>query len=436
MAGMDVSESTLACIWKMQLVDTQRLITDSGEAVRVIYPGRENRDRGPDFVGAIISTSSGEVCRGDIELHNKARDWRSHGHDRDPCYDGVILHVVWSGAAEAVLSCGGRVPTVSLQGCIRGSMDELYSRLKLLEVNGELCGNAAMWLSDKELGRLLDEAGESRFLLKADSFAYKLDHEPPEQVLYEGIMGALGYAKNREQFVELAHGIPLGVLEGMCRGKSYPGRFVTLKAMLLGKAGFLSERDEGELKRVWERFGDGRAMEIHRWHTFRVRPDNHPASRIEGAAHLLARSMEDGLLDGILRIITADDIDFKRLERCFIVSGTEACSGRKRVLIGEGRAREIVVNVILPFTLAWAQDKYRTKLVQKVWALYRNYPKAGEYGITRELATSLMGTGTSKLLSSVMRQQGLLHIERTFCRSRVCSRCPIARGTLEKQLAS
>ena len=436
MARADVSENTLAKIWKMQLIDTQRLVTDSGETVRVIYPGKENRDRGPDFVGAVISTLSGEVLKGDIELHNKARDWSGHGHDSDPYYDGVILHIVWSGDGGTVLRCGKKVPTVSLQDCLRGSMDEVHSWLKVLEVNGELCQNAVMWLGDNEIGRLLDDAGESRFALKADSFACKLEYEPPAQILYEGIMGALGYAKNQEQFVELAHSMPLGVLEGLCRGKSYSDRFVTLKAILLGKAGLLGESEEGELKRIWVRLGDGRTMGTHRWHTFRVRPDNHPSSRIAGAAHLLSRFTGDGLLDGILRMIAADDTDNKRIEHCFIVSDPETCSGRRRVLIGEGRAREIVVNIILPFTLAWAEAKYRTKLVQNIWALYRNYPKATEYGIIRELATSLMGTGTSRLVNSVMRQQGLLHIEKTFCRSRGCGRCPIARGILSKQLAS
>ena len=94
MTRIRVAERLITQIWKRQMIDAGRLITETGDTLKVIYPGRENRDRGPDFVGAIISNSRGDVFRGDVELHSKAGDWRSHGHNRDPNYDRVILHVV------------------------------------------------------------------------------------------------------------------------------------------------------------------------------------------------------------------------------------------------------------------------------------------------------------------------------------------------------
>ena len=95
----------------------ESLVTGSGEKVQVIYPGKENRDSGPDFVGAVIATDGGLLV-GDVELHLKAADWKGHGHHRDPKYNGVILQVVWEGDASVILQNGKTVPTLSLRHCL------------------------------------------------------------------------------------------------------------------------------------------------------------------------------------------------------------------------------------------------------------------------------------------------------------------------------
>jgi len=433
---VEVAERLLVQIWKRQLVEAGKLVTDSGETLQVIYPGRENKDRGPDFVGAIVTISCGEVLRGDIELHSKASDWRSHGHGRDPNYDEVILQVVWEGHGEVVLRSGKAVPTLSLRDCIECSLDEVRRELQLPMVPGEPCFDARQRLGDIEIGRLLDEAGEERFRLKADYFASRIGHEPPSQTLYRGIMGALGYTKNKEPFEELACRLPLAVLEGICRGKPAQERILILKALLLGKAGLLLEDADGGLEQIWNRLGDGETMGVSCWRVFRVRPENHPERRLVGAAYLLARFVKIGLFEGVLQSVTEAHPGKERLEHSFMVGAPEPCAAGERNLIGQGRAREIVINVVLPFTLTWAEANFETKLAQRVWALYRSYPKAGEYGITRELGKLLMGSSASKVVNSAQRQQGLIHIDRTFCRPRECARCPLTRRLTPGLLAS
>jgi len=89
-----IAESLLSRVWKHQLIKKEALQTDSGERVWVMHPGWQNYDRGPDFQNALIALEGGELLRGDIELHITTKGWWEHGHDRDPNYDGVILHVV------------------------------------------------------------------------------------------------------------------------------------------------------------------------------------------------------------------------------------------------------------------------------------------------------------------------------------------------------
>jgi hypothetical protein len=289
----------------------------------------------------------------------------------------------------------------------------------------EPCHDALSRLGADETGRLLDEAGDERFRLKAGRFAAGMAEEPPSQVLYQGITEALGYTRNKEPFQELARRLPLTILESICQDKGYQERVTLLRALLLGMSGLLP-RSDARVESTWRYLADREPLSLSRWHLFRVRPENHPARRIAGAAHLLARFWDEGLLQGVLRLLSESRSDIGRLEAGFMV-GSEGCrSPGRRALIGQGRAREIVVNIALPFAFAWAEANYEASLAEAALWLYRIYPKSGENEMTRGL-TRLLGTKASALVDSARRQQGLLHLDKTFCRQRRCDICPLAR---------
>ena len=64
-----------------------------GNAILIIDLGTVNRNEGPDIRGAILF-SNGQILKGDIEIHRRTRDWFYHGHEADPNYNHVILHLV------------------------------------------------------------------------------------------------------------------------------------------------------------------------------------------------------------------------------------------------------------------------------------------------------------------------------------------------------
>jgi len=113
----------------------------------------------------------------------KAADWKGHGHHHDLKYNGVILQVVWEGDAPVILQSGRMVPTLNLQRCLSGSLGAVRYWSSLNMMPTEPCHDALSRLGDDEMGRLLDEAGEERFRLKADCFAAGMYEEPPSQVL-------------------------------------------------------------------------------------------------------------------------------------------------------------------------------------------------------------------------------------------------------------
>lgn len=428
MGKPEVTERLLVQIWKAQLIDGEKLATAEGKPLRVLYPGKENREEGPDFLGAVISAGNGELLRGDVEVHARANDWRSHGHHRDPRYNGVVLQVAWDGDAAAALESGRRVPTLCLRGCLRGSLEHVRRCAALPEARVEPCHDASRRLGEGEMGRLLDEAGDERLRLKARRFGVRMAEEPPDQTLYRGLMRALGYSRNAESFEELASRQPLAALEQACRGDRGPKRALVLRALLLGKAGLLPASGEPLLARLWRSLGDGEEMTPACWHTFRVRPDNQPVRRLGGAAHLLARFTKTGLASGVLRPLVELGGTPQRLEASFVVSGPSR-SGEGSSLIGWGRARDIAINVALPFALAWAQASGEEELAERSLRLYRAYPRAADNSVTRGLSGLMFPGSSSKLVCSARRQQGLLHLDAAFCRQRRCSECPVAVGS-------
>ena len=429
MNARTVSESMVAQIWRRQLFTSDGLL-------QVVYPGRPNTDSGPDFRGAIVANKEGELVTGDVELHVRSSDWRAHGHHRDPAYNGVVLHVaMWDdNKAATVLQSGEKVPTLALYSCLKGTVDEVCYLTSLPFKPEEACHGAREQLGDTKIGQLLDEAGQERFRLKAAIFEASLATQQAAQVLYEGIMRALGYKKNKEAFEELSHRLPFHVLKGYTQGKSPARQGLTLQTLLLGTAGLLpSQRQRklaedglvAEIERIWHSLGHVDSMVETQWCFFRVRPDNSPIRRIRGAAYLLTRYTESGLLQAILDLVKRiqPESGYRELKRGLTVTATSNRAGSP-ALIGQGRAREIIVNVILPFSLAWAQSTSSPSLEKHVLELYEHYPKLDENEITRQMTKQLLER--CSVVDSARRQQGLIHLYHTFCAERRCTECPLS----------
>ncbi|OQB96172.1 MAG: hypothetical protein BWX86_00904 [Verrucomicrobia bacterium ADurb.Bin122] len=86
-------EVLLQQIWRRGEFQQTAIRTTEGKALDVLHPGRWNRLGGPDFRSARLRLDGVELV-GDVELHLHAEDWAAHGHEGDPAYDAVVLHVV------------------------------------------------------------------------------------------------------------------------------------------------------------------------------------------------------------------------------------------------------------------------------------------------------------------------------------------------------
>lgn len=424
----NLTESFLVDIWQRQRLDGA-LLTEEGEPFRVIYPGRANDEAGADLRDAVISTTRG-LIKGDIEVHTRSSYWQAHHHHRDPAYNSVILHVVYrhDSRVAASLQSGKSVPTLVISRFIN------ERPLQISE--GEPCRAA-----HRAGGDGLDRAGEARFRAKAAGFQKELGQTGAAQVLYAGIMGALGYTRNKWACLELARRVPLealnfdGTYEEECLARQ--------QAWLLGTAGLLPSQRSGpgridqhswpaRLERLWVEADYTKVMPETDWHLLKVRPNNSPQRRIAAMSYLLLRYRKSGILSAILgriRDVTADSGCGLRETVKLSATGYWAdhsdfgLTMPETALIGDGRAAEIVVNVLLPFAAAWGRLNDEPGLIAKAVALYRGYPRLAVNSIEDRMRRQL---GLERgLVNSAQRQQGLLYIYRVFCSQAMCPSCPI-----------
>jgi hypothetical protein len=436
----NLKESQVIKIWQ-QLANNAQLVTEGGELLTVIYPGRVNDDQGADFRDAVIATGSG-VMKGAIEVHVKSSDWQAHRHSHDPVYNAVILHVVmWHDTGVAINQrFGEAVPVIALHKYITGPASQY-------PVKTMPCRGTVEHLIDNAVAQYLDTAGEERFLAQAGKFQLELTKTEASQCLYQGIMMALGYSKNKAPFLELARRLPLRILESQAQGKLTDEECLAQhQALLLGTAGLLpSQRQMRQhdspldnkwvdtLERIWTCFCLTNVMSHHDWHLFKVRPNNFPPRRIAAMSSLIARYGERGIFNGLVDMIQELPTSKDRLEKGLLVTinGYWAshfdfgCRLESPTLLGHDRAADIIVNVLLPFTFAWAKLTCQPELERNAVDRYYRYPRLGENSVERHMRRQL---GLShRLVNSAQRQQGLIHIYKTLCTQGKCHCCPLWR---------
>jgi len=446
-----VSEGQVIKVWQHQLLKGIELVTEAGEPIKIIYPGRINDGRGADFRDAVMATDSGLV-KGDIEVHVKSSGWRTHRHHQDTAYNRVILHVVmWHNAKVATnLQNGKDVPILALHKYLKGPVSQWPEGVELPA--NMPCLKAVERLTTGAMAEFLDNAGEERFFTKVARLQADLAQTGASQCLYQGIMGALGYSKNKLPMLKLARRLPLQVLESVTQGEiSDEECLARQQALLLGTAGLLpgqrpnrcQENKLGDkwidkLERLWTSLRHTEVMSSDDWHLFKVRPNNSPIRRIVAMSYLILRYRERGIVDGVVNMVKEAPLSqgHYRLEKGLLVTpdgywashfdfgvGSRISS---QTLLGSQRAADIAVNVLLPFIVAWSRLNFQPELEKKSLDLYHRYPWLAVNTVERHMRGQL--ELSSSLVGSARRQQGLIHIYKTLCAQGRCNCCRLGEA--------
>ena len=402
-----ITEKQLARLWQRRAARSRALRTEHGNRIRVLYPGRPGVTAGPDFRDALLLVEDQGLLQGDVEVHLRQRDWRSHGHHEDPNYNGVALHVALETAGpESDTASGRKPPLVSLRGLLdHPSLEDSPEQVRdhlwlLLEGQGYRRPDTA-----ERMAALLNRAGDERFLGRSRVLQRLMTEQSTAQTLWESICEALGYRHNRHAFLQLAIAAPICRLEDMARRTPESDRTAALAAVLLELAGFGDRGPPDGLDSGHRQLGT--PLDTVQWKLFRVRPSNHPRRRVEGAAGLLARFADEGLPGGLARVASATNPS-SLTEALSVSSGAEGGPA----LIGSGRARDIAVNAVLPFLHGWATLTGHARGSGAMLELYRKYGKLTENEVTRELESALQPREWGRVARTARQQQGLIHLQR------------------------
>ena len=139
-----------------------------------------------------------------------------------------------------------------------------------------------------------------------------------------------------------------------------------------------------------------------------------------GLSYLLDRYWSSGLEEGLRQVCESGTP--QEIERGLEVSGEGFWAvhldfhlpmARAPAPVGGSRARDMAVNVLLPFFHARAHLLGSGVLRQRTLDLYRGFPPGQDNEITREMRALLTAsTGGCPVINSARRQQGLIHMYR------------------------
>ena len=454
----NIDEHFVQTVWDEQRFFDFDLKSTDGRSIQVLKPGFWNSDEGPDFVHAELLID-GDLHAGDVEIHINSSGWYNHKHHLDPRYNRVILHVVYLNDdinLRTRLQNGKRIPTLEILNRLDAPIGDLFDeRKESQETSTNECRVTGKTLKIADVQSLFDKLGQERLLEKTNVLRTQIVGMDFEQLLYQGIMEALGYTRNSAPFRELAQRVPLSEIHG----KSDE----SIQAVLFGVAGLLPSQSQQKtewneedkrfikwLESIWEsteQYKNSADMTAEQWHFAKIRPANYPSRRIPAIAQIISRCQDTLMMDFLPLIesaATANQRNLARIRRRLQERLTPAPSGywenhshfgkgipqRGAALIGAARAADIIVNKLLPITLLWGEHSQSSTLTEAVQRLYNSYPKLQENHITQRIEAQIFSQEQPiKLISpSAKKQQGAIYLHRNFCSSQLCDLCPIIEG--------
>jgi hypothetical protein len=419
-----MKEEFLHYLWKYSLYDPDSLYDTDGNQIIVIHPGQYNRDSGPDFFNARICIEGTEWA-GNVEIHTRASHFDNHGHNSDPAFDNVILHIVAENDRKIFNSSGEELLTVEI-----GYEPSLYEKYLDLVNNPYViaCQNDIRnldnffirhWLHSLVIERL---QGKSALIMKI----FSETGNDWEETFYRVLTRYFGFRVNTEPFEMLANAIPFRIIR-----KHADNRF-QMEALLYGTAGMLDEglfKDAVADKYYRDLIKEYRILAakyslqpIHGWiwKFSRLRPVNFPTIRISQLSAML--SIAGGLFSR-----TLEATDMEQLKKIFGVTTSVywddhyvfGKKGRKITKNTGSQATDIIlINAVIPLIFVYGQFRDHHDLCEKAISFLENiHPE--ENSIINEWKTSGIDA------ESAFNTQALIHLTNEYCKKRRCLECRI-----------
>ena len=460
------TERLLQAVWQHQRVRRDALKTLDGRTVRVYHPGFVSVEGGPDFRDAVVQIGEDLPRSGDVEIDLRAGGWRAHGHDRNPNFHNVLLHVIWEDMGIHASACGNRADPLKPESlpailCLQNVLDAPLAELSLSLENEPLrvlpqnlrgkCAAALRELTESQLLELLNSAAGVRLESRAAQFRARAQSAGWEQALWENLFRALGYKQNAWPMQNLAE-----------RRQDCGGGLFELQARLFGISGLLPteigrrrpasrdcraskpgsrKRDDHYLRELWDFWWrerdkfEGCVLPRSLWKFHGLRPANHPQRRIALASHWLAdvkliAKIEEWIstaipqkkLPGSLHEILQVECDPYWSWHWTFAS---ARLKNSRPLLGKARVTDLAMNAVLPWLWIRARAIKNENIQQEVERRFFSWPAGADNSVLRLARQRLLGLSEAEIFKTASAQQGLMQIVRDFCElsNAICRDC-------------
>jgi Protein of unknown function (DUF2851) len=419
-----MKEEFLHYLWKYSLYDQDRLFDKEKNKIIVLNPGEYNRDSGPDFFNARISVD-GTVWAGNIEIHTKSSHFDNHGHQNDPAFNNVILHVVAENDRQVFNANGEELLTAEI------SFDSsYYDRYTFLVNNPYIiaCQDDIKKLDDILVRHWLNSLVIERFQSKSESIL-KIFSETGndwEETFYRVLSRYFGFRVNTEPFEMLAAALPFRII------RKHSDDIFQIEALLFGTAGLLETglfkealNDEYYcrlLKEFTILSSKYSLQSLHGWlwKFSRLRPSNFPTLRLSQLAAML--SVAGGLFSKVL-----EATDIKLIKELFEVSASSywddhfvfGKKSRKMAKHTGSLASDILlINAVIPVIFVYGQSRDNQDISERAIGLLE------EVGPEENVITSEWKSAGIDA-ESAFYSQALIQLRNEYCKKRKCLDCRI-----------
>ncbi len=389
--------------------------------IEVIHPGKINRGQGPDFLDAKIRIGN-VLMAGSVEIHHKTSQWVQHGHQNDPHYKNVILHVVFSHNENATPN----LPVLELEERISMNLLERYETLMgssaFIACSSSIQRiNSITWTAWKD--RLIAERLTRKALQVFTFLEQNKSHW--EETLWWMLSRHFGSVTNADAFESIARSLPLNLL---CR---HQHNLVQLEALLLGQAGLLENN-----------FQDHHPKQLRQEYQFlkrkydlkpvpvpvlflRMRPGNFPTIRLAQLAAFLHHHIQTFPL-----MFVSEELS--EMEKLFDVHVHEywnthykpdVISNYKNKKPGRNTVHSLLINAVAPVLFAYGLHHREEKYKEKALNLLQKLPTESNFITT---GFESLGIANSQALDS----QALIELKTKFCDAKRCLSCSIGNTLL------
>lgn len=424
-------EEVFQLLWAHHMLGLP-LSLEGNRSVRVIDPGILNRDAGPDFFNAKVKIGD-KIWAGNIEIHMKASDWHRHGHDADPAYDSVILHVVAISDATVKRTDGSIIPQMEVTlpenfyrtfAYLTASIPEIRCASTILDIDSL---RRTDWLETLTIERLQKKAARIEETLRDRNGDWNA-------ACFLTLARGLGFGLNSVPFEMLANTINLNHL------RRHSDNIIQMEAIFFGQAGLLDRTlymNDTRYQLMCREYQFLAAKySLHPipkscWKFARTRPQNLPYRRIA----LLAKAMTDSpdLLNKILS--TGGDEDLLReLFRwkvdqywsCRLTFGSTPQTEANPPMLSDSSINILLINVAVPLLYCYALLHSDHEMKQAALDLLLCLPPEHN-AIIR--AWQPLGFKPKDAAAS----QALIQLRKEYCDRSMCLRCRFAHHLLRKQ---